>query len=200
MSFVEERFEQQIGADFQQREILSLDALVSVEDSASPLIKMLEYWLRLRRGQPGPPDADDFKISDLWDLMIHHNVVLIDCSAADPADYFPLLRPADILAETWLDGRPMAGRRLGQLESKQYCRALQSEYSMAKNWSNGGLLNYYHIKQVVYGIYRDYYRLLLPFAGPCGEVAMIAVVHRMLLKIRDPSMFPTWAKKGAAEK
>jgi hypothetical protein len=86
MSFVEERFEQQIGADFQQREILSLDALVSVEDSASPLIKMLEYWLRLRRGQPGPPDADDFKVSDLWDLMIHHNVVLIDCSAADPAD------------------------------------------------------------------------------------------------------------------
>lgn len=111
-----------------------------------------------------------------------------------------MLRPADILAETWLDGRPMAGRRLGQLESKQYCRALQSEYSMAKNWSNGGLLNYYHIKQVVYGIYRDYYRLLLPFAGPCGEVAMIAVVHRMLLKTRDPSMFPTWAKKGAAEK
>ncbi|MFP6708159.1 MAG: hypothetical protein VCE75_19445 [Alphaproteobacteria bacterium] len=39
MSFVEERFEQQIGADFLQREILSLDALVSVEDSASPLAK-----------------------------------------------------------------------------------------------------------------------------------------------------------------
>ncbi len=194
MSISEARNRQRAGKDRQFQERFSLDVLAETEQDDSPLIIMLDYWLQLRRGRSGPPLAEDFKVSDLWEMKIPKHVALMDCTAADPAAYFALLHPSDIHSDGWLDGNPMANRRLCELDSPMLSQTLQADYHAAKSWHQSGMLHYCRLKQVVHGMYRDYYRLLLPFAGPANEVAMIAVVHRKLVKTRDMSVVPTWAK------
>ncbi|MBT3372246.1 MAG: hypothetical protein HOA08_03940 [Rhodospirillaceae bacterium] len=186
-----ERLRERVGDDFQQRDHYYPDALFELESWDSPISIMFRYWLDLRGGRFRVPEIDAFQPGKLWELKIPHHVALIDCSTEDPCNFFVQSHPYDIVNKPWLFGKPASGLRTGAVPSRLHSRSVQTDYQAAKACETRNLARYSRITQVVNGVFRDYTRLLLPFAGPRGDITMLASATRMHQPAsRDPASFP----------
>lgn len=175
-----ERNEAFSGDDLQRVDRFSFDSLFIREDNGSPISKLLEYWLELKRGQPAAPLADTVQIDTLWRLKLPHKVTIVDCSVEDPKNFQIIHHAHDVQGEAWFYRSRVTGCRIAELPSGLHAGSLQHDYLFSKNNQDPCTLGYHRVTQRIAGISRDYMRLLLPFAGADGNVSTLIAVTRVL--------------------
>jgi hypothetical protein len=135
---------------------------------------LYDYWLARRRSVAGLPSRRDIDPADFPDLL--RNVFLLNVNEGEPR--FTYRVAGEKLS--WLHRTPLTGRPLGSGLTEQHradatARALDIVQGREPAWRSGDL------GWCERG-YFDFQELIVPLAGPAGNVAMLLGV----LVIIDP--------------
>ena len=120
------------GDDFQQLDLFSIDTLVETENPDSPISKMLEFWLELRRPTSPIPRADGLRFDRLWRIKVPNRVTITDCASEDPQNFLVLHHACDISDRPWLFGKSITGQRFGAFPCQMHAAGLQDDYAITK--------------------------------------------------------------------
>jgi hypothetical protein len=149
-----ETFHETTPDGWQMRSRLPVDRLLAMEDPASDIRSLFDWWQSSRSAQRDIPEAAHF----------------LDVTPGNPLDYVFRNHRGRVFGD-------LSGFRFHQYPVMAHARACSSEYMTCKDEA---VAMAHHIEQHFDGVDREYLRLMCPLFDPRGRVASIVYAYRHL--------------------
>ncbi len=160
---------EQVGADNQERLMLSFDKMFPRERHTA-LGELFMYWQAKRIDGEGLPYEDNFSSGELLPEPCRDFTAWVEATSPDPFNFTISKHPS------LLEWGNRSNRRVGELDSMMNAKSCAVEY-LACIKSRQPM--YHEIEQTVGGHSRHYVRLLLPLLDKAKDVSRLFYAVRI---------------------